>query len=122
MKKDFSGIKTGKVTTVSQAIDQATGKKGQQTEATAEEQAARIAAMQTQGRKGCKLTRINMGFTDTNYDFLTIVSRATGHTLTQTCNAILKAYQDDHPELMEQTRQFVETVSGGALKSLFTDD
>lgn len=109
-KKDFSGVKTGKLYG---AIEQATSKKGQQGEASPQEQKERAEALRTQGRKGCKAVRINMAFTGENHQFIKVMSKATGRTMTEFTNLIIEAYRREHPEMMEQARGFLETVNSG---------
>ena len=117
-KKDFSEIKTGRVYT---AIEQATGKKQQQTTASKEEQAERKAALKTQGRKGCTATRINMAFTPENHEFIKVMARASGRTMTEFTNLVIEAYRMEHPEIMAQARAFLDTINSGAFSSLLGD-
>ena len=114
-KKDFAAINTSRVTS---AIAQATGKKGQQTTASPEEAAARAADLQTQGRKGCKATRINMAFAPDNYEFIRVMAKATGHTMTQFTNIVIAAYRNEHPEFMEQAQGFLNFVNSGAFTEI----
>lgn len=118
-KKDFAGLKTSRVYG---AIEQATGKEGQQTTASQEEQAERMAEMKTQGRKGCKAIRINMAFTPDNHEFIKVLARASGRTMTDFTNLVISAYRREHPELMEQAAQFLETVNSGVFSSLMDTD
>lgn len=109
-KKDFTGISTTKVYN---AVEQATGTKGQQGTASAQEAEARKEALQTQGRKGVKAVRINMAFTPSNHEFLKVLSKATGRTMTEFCNLVIEAYRNEHPEMLEQARSFLDTVNSG---------
>ena len=113
-KKDFSKMDTGNVY---KAIEQGTSKKGQQGTASPEEAAARAAEMRTQGRKGCKGTRINMIFTPDNHDFLKVMAKASGRTMTQMCNLIITAYRDEHPEFMEKAQSFIDFLNSGLFSS-----
>lgn len=123
-KKDFSGISTGSRaaafiqdnaaeafisqpqtgSNVFASIEQATSRKGQQGTASPQEAAQRKEQMRTQGRKGVKAERINMAFSDSNYQFIRVMARATGKTMTEFTNAIISEYQREHPELMEQAQ------------------
>lgn len=49
----------------------------------------------TQGRKGLKLKRINMAFSDENYLFVQKEARRQGMTMTAFVNAILDDYRID---------------------------
>ena len=114
-KKDFSGINTGRVYA---DLEQATSQKGQQGTASPQERAERAAEMRTQGRKGCKAIRINMAFTPQNHEFLKVMSKASGRSMTAFCNLVLDAYQREHPEIMGQAQAFLDTINSGAFSSL----
>ncbi len=47
----------------------------------------------TQGRKGQKLKRINMAFSDINHDYITKESRRRGMTATAFANQIIDEYR-----------------------------
>lgn len=133
-KKDFSGIKTGSRRSapakqgaapepqtgskVFAALEQATTTKGQQGTASPAEAAERREAMRTQGRKGVKSVRINMAFSDSNHEFIRVMAKATGNTMTQFTNLVIAAYRREHPELMAQAQAFLDTVNSGAFSSL----
>lgn len=117
-KKDFSGVNTGRVY---EAIEQATSQKGQQGTASPQEAAERAENLKTQGRKGCKATRINMAFTPENHRFIKVMASASGHTMTEFTNMVITAYRNEHPEIMEQANAFLNTVNSGAFSSLFGD-
>ena len=90
-KKDFSAMNTGRAETaessaVMRKLEQGASNKGQQGEATQQEAAERAAALRTQGRKGCKATRINMAFTPDNHEFIKVMARITGKTMTEFAN------------------------------------
>lgn len=114
-KKDFSNINTGKVY---EQLDQATGGEGQQGTASPKEVAQRKAELKTQGRKGCKATRINMAFTPDNHEFIKVMAKASGHSMTEFTNLVIEAYRNEHPEIMQQANAFLETINSGAFSSL----
>ena len=109
-KKDFAGMNTGRVY---ENIEQATSKKGQQGKASPQEQAERAAELKTQGRKGCKATRINMAFTPENHEFIKVMSKATGRTMTELTNDVISAYRNEHPEFMEKAAGFLDFINSG---------
>lgn len=120
-KQDFTQINTGRTGEaagtagkVYGAVEQATSAKGQQGTASKQEAAERAAQLKTQGRKGCKATRINMAFTPDNYDFIRVMARATGRTMTEFTNEVITAYRNEHPEFMEQANSFLQFVNSGA--------
>lgn len=69
--------------------------KGQQTTASPEEAAERMAELRTQGRKGCKAVRINMAFTPDNHGFIKKMARISGMTMTEFTNSIIERYRVD---------------------------
>lgn len=114
-KKDFGAMNTGRVYT---AIEQATSKRGQQGAASPQEQAERAAELKTQGRKGCKATRINMAFTPDNHEFIKFVAKVSGKTMTELTNLVIAAYRNEHPEILEQAKSFLDTINNGVFSSL----
>lgn len=110
-KKDFAGINTGRVYG---SIEQATSTKGQQGKASPQEQAERKAGLKTQGRKGCKATRINMAFTPENHEFIKVMAKATGRSMTELTNDVIAAYRTEHPEFMEKAAGFLDFIKSGA--------
>ncbi len=68
--------------------------------------------LQTQGKKGYKLQRINMGFTPQNIEFLRLYSKVQGQTMTQLVNKILDTARQD-PQTAEKLRQLQEIMKEG---------
>ena len=114
-KKEFAGMNTGRVYG---AIEQATSSKGQQGKASPQEAAERAEELRTQGRKGCKAIRINMAFTPSNHEFIRVMAKASGRTMTEFTNLVIAAYQREHPEIMEKAQAFLDTINSGAFSSL----
>ena len=114
-QKDFSKINTGKLT---ESIDRATSNRQQQAPAPPAERIARAEDMRTQGRKGCKAVRINCAFSTSNHQFIKIMSKASGRTMTQMVNDIIAAYRNEHPEFLEQAQNFLKWINGGAFSKL----
>ena len=114
-KKDFAGVNTGRVYG---AIETATAKKGQQGSASPQEQAERANELRTQGRKGCKAIRINMAFAPDNHEFIKVMAKASGHTMTEFTNMVIAAYRREHPEIMAQANAFLDTINSGAFSNL----
>lgn len=52
-------------------------------------------ALQTQGRRGYKLQRINMGFTPANLDYIRTMSRAKGMSQTQFVNQLIERHREE---------------------------
>lgn len=93
-----------------------------QTEASPEEQAERASELRTQGRKGCKAVRINMAFTPENHEFIKVMARASGRTMTEFTNLVISAYRKEHPELMAAAGTFIEVINSGAFSALPADE
>jgi len=117
--KKFDDLQTGRVFG---AIETATGRRGQQGTASPEEAAARAAELQTQGRKGCYASRINMAFTTDNYQFIKVMARASGKTMTEFCNLVISAYRREHPEILAQAQEFLAVINSGAFSHLLDGD
>lgn len=66
----------------------------------------------TQGRKGHKLQRINMGFTPQNIEFLRLYSKVQGLTMTQLTNKILDEVRQE-PKTAEKLQQIKEIMKEG---------
>lgn len=114
-KPDFTQIDTGR--RVYADIEQATGKKRQQTTVGEEEAARREAIMQTQGRKGCKMPRMNIAFSTDNWEYARIMARATGQTFTAFVNTCIEEHRKEHPEALTLARSLVKMINtpgGGA--------
>lgn len=83
---------------------------GQQGTATPEEAAERAAQLKTQGRKGCKAVRINMAFTPDNHQFVKIMARISGQSMTEFTNYVIEQYRKEHPEIFEQAKDIISKL------------
>lgn len=112
-KKDFSKIDTGRER-VQAELETATEerKPGQQGTAGPDEQRERIDTMKTAGRKGCHAPRINLAFSGPNYDFVRVMSRIKGQTLTSFVNWIIDEYRAEHPDLYEKALALIAEAEG----------
>lgn len=106
-KKDFTGMNTGRVY---DAIEQGTSRKGQQGKVSPQEAAERANNLKTQGRKGCKATRINMAFTPDNHEFIKIMAKISGQTMTEFTNLVIERYRTEHPEIFEQAKAIINQI------------
>ena len=107
MAKDFTKINTGRVYS---AIETTTSRRGQQGEASPQEAAERASNLKTQGRKGCKATRINMAFTPENHEYIKIMAKVTGKTMTEFANLAIERYRTEHQDLYEQAKAIIEQL------------
>lgn len=109
-KKDFSNIKTAPVY---EAIATATGAKKQykpRKTYTDEESAEAKETMQTSGKKGVKLPRINLAFTPANYDFIKCMSQVRGQNLTEFVNDMLKEARESHADIYKKALEFRDSL------------
>ena len=63
-----------------------------------------------------------MAFTDSNYQFIKVMAKASGKTMTEFTNLVIAAYQREHPEIMAQAQAFLDTINSGAFSSLLGGD
>lgn len=66
----------------------------------------------TQGKKGMKLTRINMAFDPELYDYIRVMARVYGGTITDFVNVIVKRSYEADRETYEKAKQFIKTLDG----------
>jgi len=73
---------------------------------TAAEQILFLEAMQTSGKKGVKLPRINLAFTPANYEFIKIMAQVRGQSLTEFVNDMLTEARTQHADIYEKAIEF----------------
>ena len=123
-KKDFTNTKEKVSTTLQNAIADATiddqertpsGRRKYKTRAvTSPERIAEAQEnLQTSGLKGAKLQRINMGFSNSNWDYIHVMAQVTGMSITQFVNAALAQHRESHAEMYEQALAFREQIKKG---------
>lgn len=114
MKKNFDGVSLSDLVDVvsgggEHEEEERRGKTGQTT-ASEEEQTERKKSMRTQGRKGCNLKRINMAFTDENHDYIKIMARVSGKSMTEFVNWVLEQYRSEHGELYDEAKSIISRM------------
>ena len=75
-----------------------------------EEREEYMASGETSGRKGLHLSRINMAFSSENYQFIRIMARVRGETLTDFVNDMVTKYREEHGELYRKAIEFRESL------------
>lgn len=65
-------------------------------------------SLQTQGRKGEKLPRINMAFSPANHEFISIMARLGGLSLTQYVNRLIDAEREANADKLEQAKKLFD--------------
>lgn len=96
---------------IGEMIQNATGTKQNLPTADESEKKTRAEALKTQGKKGCKAVRINMAFTPSNHDFICVMSKINGMTLTAYCNAIVEEYRKEHSDLYDQAKAVLDLAN-----------
>lgn len=121
-KKDFStaaaaaarireNIETAQDTTARDDLSTETVKKRKSRKTYSEEERKELLSSgNTSGRKGVKLSRINMAFTPENYDFIQTMARVRGETLTSFVNDMVTKYREEHGELYRKALEFRESL------------
>lgn len=82
-------------------------------EPTEEEIAAAREQGKTQGRKGVKAVRINMAFAPDVHEYINIMSRARGQSITSFCNEVFRNSKQQNIELFEQAKAFMDNFNKG---------
>ncbi len=103
-RKDFTQINTDPVyDTIAEATREARKERKIYTEQEAQEFKENL---QTSGRKGVKLPRINLAFSPETYDYIKTMSRARGETLTDFVNHVLKLSLEENRDVYEKALEF----------------
>lgn len=113
-KKDFSKIAADPVySTIAAATaeepetQEAPKKQRKERRIPTEEEALQaMNALQTTGRKGVKLPRINLAFTPEVYEYIKIMAQVRGENLTQFVNHVLKKSIEDNREIYDKAIEF----------------
>lgn len=123
MKKDFSKINTRPVY---EAMEEVTADPAEQEAAPAAQEQRKkykerktyteqeaqefLQSMQTAGRKGLELPRINVAFTPANYHYIKTMSRVRGETLTAFVNHILAQSMEENAETYKRAQEFIDAL------------
>ena len=116
-EKDFSGIDAGRMYN---AIHEATAEPAQEAqevqetkrqykprrEYTEQEKQEYMQQGKTTGRKGLKMPRINLAFAPDIYEYIQIMSRVTGQSMTDYVNTILRQYMEEHQDIYKRAIEF----------------
>lgn len=73
---------------------------------TPEEATNYINDFKTAGRKGVKMPRINLAFSQDNYDYIKTMSIVSGISMTEYVNKIIAQYAEEHRDVYEQALRF----------------
>lgn len=67
-------------------------------------------ALRTQGKKGAKAQRFNMAFTPSNLDFIRVMSKIKGLTMTQFVNEIINREREAQSDTYEKAKSLIENL------------
>lgn len=68
--------------------------------------------LKTQGRKGAGAKRINLAFTDTNYNYVSTMARVRGETLTEFINLVIAESMARNAETYLKAIEFRNSITG----------
>lgn len=110
-KKDFTTANTGRVYN---AITEATAEPAQEVQHPRKEYSEQQAqemrqAGTTQGRKGCKAIRINMAFLPEIHEYIKVMARVRGESVTDFTNYVFRQSMEENAELYEKAKAFQES-------------
>lgn len=75
------------------------------------EEAREIAeTLQTTGKKGVKLPRINLAFSPANYEYINTMARVRGENLTQFVNKIIAEHKEQHRDVYDKAIEFRKSL------------
>ncbi len=109
-KKDFSKLTGNPVYTdiqnvTEEPVVQKTTRKERKTY-TKEELDEFRKTCKTQGKKDAGLPRINLAFRQDIFDYITVMARVRGETMTQFVNLILAQYMEENQEIYQKALEF----------------
>lgn len=94
-------------------LEMAAGKAQRKTYTEAEAQEL-TAEGKTQGRKGLKLARKNIGLTPDNYDYVSTMGKLSGGNASDFINQIIREHREAHEKEYAQAVQLQEKLTGKA--------
>ena len=65
----------------------------------------------TQGKKGQKLPRVNMAFATNNLEYLQLISRIEGVSMTEYVNRLIEADKEARKEIIEEAKKLLKGAS-----------
>lgn len=107
-KKDFSKINTGNIysDTIAEATQETQETRKPRKTYTEQEAAEIMQTMNTAGRKGVKLPRINLAFAPDVYEYVKTMSMAAGMNYTTFVNMVLRQHMEEHADKYQQAIDF----------------
>lgn len=106
-KKKFDDINITPLYDIENSIMEEKPRKERKTY-TEQEAAEALEKMNTSGKKGVKLPRINLAFSPSNYEYIKTMSQVRGQSATDFVNDIIKKDLESHAELYKKAVEFRE--------------
>lgn len=69
-----------------------------------------VEGMNTQGRKGMKLDRMNMAFSPANYDYIRVMSAIRGQSMTQFVNDIIMEDRQKNGKVYRMAKELAQEI------------
>ena len=115
-KKDFTAVNTGRVynaieTATAEPAPAPIARRSRSEEPTAQEIKLAREQNKTQGRKGVKAIRINMAFTPEVHDYIRIMARVRGESVTEFTNYVFRQSMEQNADLYDQAKAFRENFN-----------
>jgi hypothetical protein len=111
-KQDFSKINTGDIysDTIAEATQEPHGKYKDRKTYNAQEAAEYSNKLNTSGRKGLKLPRVNLALAPDMYDYVKTMSKVTGMTYTEFVDKLLRDHKAEHGDIYAQAVKIRESI------------
>ena len=111
-KKDFSNIGAGNIyaDVIAEATQEPQEKRKARKTYDAQETQELLNSLQTTGRKGVKLPRINLAMTPACYDYVRTMAKISGMTYAQFIDKIIAEHMEKHGEAYAQAVKIRESL------------
>lgn len=83
---------------------------GVQPEEEAQELREAQEAFQTQGRPGMKMMRLNMAFSPSNTEFIRVMSRLNGQSMTRYINSVMDGERERKADVYQKAKDFLKDL------------
>ena len=111
-KQDYSKINTGNIYSdaIAEATQEKQGKYKERKTYDAQEAAEYANKLNTSGRKGLKLPRVNLALAPDMYDYVKTMSKASGLTYTEFIDRILRDHKEKHGDAYNKAVEIRESL------------
>lgn len=111
-KKDFTNINTGNIyaDVITEATQEPQEKRKPRKTYNTQETQELMQGLNTTGRKGVKLPRINLALAPDMYDYVKTMSKASGLTYTEFIDRILRDHKEKHGDAYNKAVEIRESL------------